>query len=287
MAGFFLQSTEWEKFQRALGRKVWRAGDNLIIRHDLRGGFNYLYCPRPKQASNDWLSVIEGIARDEGSVFLKIDPQEEFLNSKFEFRNSGGLQPRKTVVLDLQRSEEKLLRGMHEKTRYNIRLSEKKGVAVGKGSIEDFLGMLKETTERDGFFAHSREHYEKLLGVRSENFFNELFFAKRDGEVLATAIINFYKPDGMATYLHGASRREHKEVMAPHLLHWCIIKEAKRRGFAFYDFWGIDEKRWPGLTRFKMGFGGKVVEYPRSVDIVYRPMWYHIYKFSRSIRRAM
>ena len=80
------------------------------------------------------------------------------------------------------------------------------------------------------------------------------------------------------TYLHGGSSREHKELMAPYLLHWRIMEEAKRRGMAQYDLWGIDGDRWPGVTRFKKGFGGSGVFYPPSLEVVYRPLWYKIYR---------
>ena len=73
--------------------------------------------------------------------------------------------------------------------------------------------------------------------------------------------------------------------MAPHLLHWRIIQEAKRRGFQYYDLWGIGEKRWPGLTRFKKGFGGEMVHYPPSIEIVYRPLRYRLYRLARLLRR--
>jgi len=183
---------------------------------------------------------------------------------------------------------------MHPKTRYNIGLAERKGVIVAKNvrrtpqdDFRVFWQLLEETSAREGFSLHPREYYEKLLGVSSHAFSNELFFARHQNTVLAAALVNFYRSStsiGVATYLHGGSLRDHRELMAPQLLHWEIIKEAKRHGFAQYDFCGIDKDRWPGLTRFKLGFGGEIVEYPHSVDIVYRPMWYGAYRIGRRMR---
>ena len=87
-----------------------------------------------------------------------------------------------------------------------------------------------------------------------------------------------------ATYLHGASGSFHRDVMAPYILHWRIMQDAKQHGFKKYDLWGIDEERWPGVTRFKTGFGGTVVEYPKSIDIVFRPMWYKAYRIIKKMR---
>jgi len=262
----------------------------LIVRHELPAGFSYLYCPQVESVTDNWLLKTEKIAQKEGAIFLKIDPLEKFKiqNSKLKIHESSSLQPRKTIVLDLQKSEEEILRTMHEKTRYNIRLAERKGVTVMEYPLDDgrppeiFWQMLQETARRDGFRLHAKSHYEKLLAVRSADFWSKLYFAEYQRKVVAVALVNFYRPSRTATYLHGASSREHKEVMAPQLLHWRIMQEAKKDGLAYYDLWGIDEKRWPGVTRFKKGFGGTLVEYPLAVDIVYRK---HLYAFYNLVRK--
>ena len=298
----FLQSPTWEEFQKSLGRKTWRAEGALVIRHDLPGGFNYLYCPRPESVTSNQLLVIKELARGEKSIFLKIDPagpsKSDFLPSRAGAASAGKgprevrlhvsepLQPQKTVIIDLQQREEELLATMHEKTRYNIRLAERKKVSVSvrqnSGLADQWWAILQETAERDKFHTHPREHYEKLLSLRSPDFATELFLAEYNNKTVAGAIVNFYQDT--AIYLHGASSREHREVMAPHLLHWRIIQEAKHRGFKYYDLWGIDEKKWPGVTRFKLGFGGEIVEYPESIDIVYRPPLYNLYRMVKHIR---
>ncbi len=319
MEGSFLQSREWEEFQRAVGRRVWRIDDTLVIRHELPLGMNYLYCPRPlpestkHEARSTIFEKITEIAKKEKSIFLKIDPMVSIEVSGLRFRASESLQPRQTVILDLQKSEEELVAGMHEKTRYNIRLAGRRGVeinnfqnlptrqipglrpseakqfasdSISNFQFETFWKLLQETAARDGFHTHERTYYEKLLAVGTNEFSNGLFFAEYEGEVLAAAMINFYHPSRTATYLHGASARSHREVMAPHMLHWEIARDAKNRGFAHYDFWGIDEKKWPGVTRFKRGFGGREVSYPVSADIVFRPWLYRAYCFARRLKRT-
>ncbi len=287
----FLQSSEWESFEAALGRATWRVHGALVIQRDVLFGLHYLYCPRPIALTANFFSSMRKIAAAERSVFLKIDPAEEF--SIPGARPSRAIQPAETIVLDLaDRTEDELLAAMHEKTRYNIRLAERRGVRIKNqesriknGSFETFWKLLQETATRDGFRTHAKEYYEKMLAVQSGRFSNELFFAEYGGEVLAAAIINFYRGETpierMATYLHGASAPRHREIMAPHLLQWRIIQEARKRGCAQYDFWGIDEQRWPGVTRFKRGFAGREIAYPRSMDIVYRPAWYALYALAK------
>lgn len=297
----FLQSPEWEKIQNLAGRKTWRASGILLIRHEFARYFSYLYCPRPvfknEPLQEDFFTQIKKIADAEHAVFLKIDPQDS-IPEKWHLRVrmvlSPSVQPRESVMMDLSRSEEELLAGMHEKTRYNIRLAEKRGVEVSKVLFEDldrdfeiFWTLLRETGIRNTFFLHKKEYYQTLFQAQSNLFSNELFFAVVKGKVLAAALVNFYQPSGMAVYLHGASSRDQKELMAPHLLHWRIIQEVKKRGLKGYDFWGIDEQKWPGVTRFKLGFSGKRIAYPPSIDILYKPWRYKGYRFYKAWKKLL
>lgn len=285
----FLQSEAWEAFQRHLGRKTRRIERVLCIRHDLPGGFHYLYCPRPDFERGNpevFFQKATRAAREEQSIFIKIDPLRSFPAPGASVLGAS-LQPSESVVADCSLAVEEMLGRMHEKTRYNIRLARRRGVfcerAEGKDDTEVFWRMLQETAIRDGFHVHEKRHYADLLNTHSEHFSNELFFARIGHIPVAAAMINFYRPSGTATYLHGASVRAYREMMAPHLLHWHIMQEAKRRGFGAYDFWGIDRRRWPGLTRFKEGFGGNIMKYPASIDVVCRPLWYRAYRIARKM----
>jgi lipid II:glycine glycyltransferase (peptidoglycan interpeptide bridge formation enzyme) len=287
----FLQSSEWERFQNTLGRNTWRVDGRLIIQHLTPGGFNYLYAPRPnldKEFTDIFIKEACRIGRKTKAIFLKIDPPfGSPIPSRFLRRISSPLQPPKTLIVDLSQTEDKLLEAMHDKTRYNVHLAERKGVIIDYDSLNVlsvFWKLLCETAARGNFRIHQRSHYAKLLEVRSPDFYNEIFFARYRGSILAAALVNFYRPSGTVTYLHGASSSDNRDVMAPHLMHWRIMQEAKRRGFKHYDFWGIDEKKWPGLTRFKNGFGGEVMEYPPSVDIVFKPLWYMVYRIARRFK---
>lgn len=262
-------------------------------------GLHYLYAPEaePRGQGDAFLREATAIAREQKSIFLKVEPLARFSVSGYRARESRWLQPRKTFIIDLTKTGEELMRAMQEKTRYNVRLAQRRGVLVrgagadpptdsiggGTGEFQKFWDLLEETAQRDRFHLHDKSHYEKLLEIRSPHFSNELFFAEYQGRVVASAMVNFYVPDRTATYLHGASSGAHRDVMAPYLLHWRIIEEAKRRGLERYNFGGADPEKWPGPTRFKKGFGGTFAEYPRAVDIVYRPMWYWTYELVRKL----
>lgn len=282
----FLQSPEWEAAGKKEGWRTARVDGVLLFAHTLPGGFHYWYCPRP--AHSEFLTGAHVLAKESGAVFLKIDPLVE--TSHYGRVPSISLQPMRSLVVEMTKSEEELLGAMHEKTRYNIRLAERKGVEVARIphpiSYEDceiFFNLLADTGQRNGFRIYPRAHYKALFDTRGDTFSNELFVARLGGEVCAVAMVNFCGTPCVATYLHGGSASHTKNAMAPHFLHWQVMQEARAQGCAFYDLWGIDEKKWPGLTRFKSGFGGNVVQYPASVDIVYRPFHYWTYRIARKM----
>ena len=281
----FLQSNAWEEFQRTVGRETFRVRGALVISHRMPLKNHYLYCPRPNMTGRAFESELEILARDRKAVFAKIDLAGDHVFDSARAVATHSIQPQQTIFTDIAIPEGEILSRMHEKTRYNIRLAEKKGVSVSAmiGGFETFFSLLTDTARRERFRLHDKRYYETLLSVSSSDFANRVFIAHYKGEPLASALVNFYKPSGIATYLHGGSSSARRDVMAPYLLHWEIMKEAARHGFSIYDFWGIDKVRWPGLTRFKEGFRGTDVTYPESADIVFRKFLYFAY---RSFRRV-
>jgi lipid II:glycine glycyltransferase (peptidoglycan interpeptide bridge formation enzyme) len=113
----------------------------------------------------------------------------------------------------------------------------------------------------------------------------KLFLAKHDGKVIAGNIVAFF--GDTVTYMHGASSNEFRNLMAPYALQWHCIKLAKQSGYKYYDFYGISDDKWPGVTRFKRGFGGKELEYPGTWDAVFDGVKYKIYGLLRKIRRVV
>lgn len=289
----FLQSPEWQEIQERMGRATYRAYGVLAIRHDLPLGSSYLYVPRATpERPTEFVQTLTEALEPNGPLFIRIDPRDELnVGGLFYTRHAPPSQPDQTVVVDLTKSDAVLARAMHPKTRYNIGVAERRGVVVRRvqtpvpaETFGKFFRLLCATAERDGFSLHPREHYRALLDVHSANFANELWLAEREGVLLAVAITNRYMPAATLTYLHGASDYDERRDMAPHLLHWTILKEARSLAMRYYDFGGTDSKRWPGITRFKLGFGGTPFAFPPAHDIVLRPWWYGVYQLQRLLR---
>ncbi len=299
-----LQSWQWGEFQEQFGNKIFRLGVDgggkivaaaTLIKKSLPLGMNYFYCPRgpiindESSAINDKLinflfSEIKKIAEKEGGIFLRIEPKKVINDSSFVIRRSLDVQVSKTIILDLSKTEDELLKDMHQKTRYNIRLAEKKGVKIreaAEGEFEKFWELMSATVNRDGFRLHEKEYYQKML--ETENI--KLFFGEFENKILCAGIFSFF--GDMAVYLHGASSNENRELMAPHLLQWGLVKKAKAFGCKYYDFFGIDNEKWPGVTRFKRGFGGEEVSYSGTFDVIFNKNKYFLYIFLRFVWRFL
>lgn len=302
-----LQSWEWGAFQEAMGNKVWRlaledegeiiaAATFYKVKAPL--GFSYFYCPRGpilEQGVNAVMPLfnkIAEIAKEEKVIFFRFEPWRPIMNYDFKEMKVGDwmivktkdVQPSETIFLDLTKSEDQLLSEMHQKTRYNIRLAEKKGVEIenmGERGFEDFWNLTETTTRRDKFSSHPKDYYQAILKTCPEKV--KLFTAKYEGEVLSAGIWSFF--GDTVTYLYGASSDKERSVMSPFLLQWHLITEAKKQGFRYYDFFGISEKKWPGVTRFKRGFGGEEIRYPGTYDVIFSKASYSIYETLRKARK--
>ncbi len=330
--GQFLQSWEWGEFQKSIGKNIWRFGiyeNNEIlavgtmIEHKLPLSRTYLYCPygpvfkqnistsQKEEIIKLFLSRSRDITIDTNTkleIFLRLEPRltiEELGNYFFNLnlKSTDAIQPRDTWVVDLKKSEADILKGMHQKTRYNIRLAEKKEVKVRVGaSVKDFdifWVLMQLTTKRDNFYSHHREYYYQLWNqfrfAKTSDQFEltiKLIIAEKDGVPLAAALFSFF--GDRVVYLHGASSDQQKNIMAPYLLQWQAIKAAKEASYGLFDFYGIapgnrkinksdKESCWSGITRFKKGFGGREVNYVGAWDWVYNKTWYELYKLGRKI----
>ena len=260
------------------------------------------------------LNDLQAFSQKQGAIFLKIDPDVVLARgvpeSEGEIKENSGqitavelarrgwiyssdqIQFRNTVLVDLSASEEEMLARMKPKTRYNIRLSEKKGVSVRVGTLEDLpllYKMYAETSVRDGFVIRDEGYYMtvwKLFAANFETFKHsnlptcQPLIAEVDGEPVAAIFLFMFA--GRAYYVYGMSRSIHREKMPTYLLQWEAMKRAKASGCSAYDLWGAPEvfdesdSMW-GVYRFKEGLGGEVVRSLGAYDFAPTKLWYKLY----------
>jgi lipid II:glycine glycyltransferase (peptidoglycan interpeptide bridge formation enzyme) len=221
--------------------------------------------------------------------------REQLLSLGFRDSAFRAIQPRSTLVVDLTPGEEDILLAMKSKTRYNIRLASRKGVAVREGAEHDiaaFNALLAATADRSAFGIHPPDYYEAAFRLFAPRGWARLLLAEVESEPVAGLIVFALPP--RAFYFYGASSNVHRDKMAPYLLQWEAMRWAKSIGCTSYDLWGIpDADRatleaqftersdglW-GVYRFKRGFGGDLVRSVGAWDRVYSPVRYRLVKWA-------
>lgn len=281
-----------------------RAGAQILSRPIPVIGGELWYAPRGFLADygdadllRELTAALRDQARERGAVVLKIEPMTRpgadlsVLQALGYVRRSRGVQPRRTLYLDLSRDEDDLLAGMDRRTRYNVNLAGRKGVVVRVGNkLEDlrvFYGLLEATIERKHFLVHNLAYYEKVFQLFGPA--SAVLTAEYEGEALAAAfVLGFGK---YAYYAHAASSATRRELKAANKVVWEAIRWAKGAGFEIFDFWGIPRDPSPrnplhGVYTFKKGFGGETVEFAPAYDLPFKPVKYRLLNAGLALQAA-
>jgi lipid II:glycine glycyltransferase (peptidoglycan interpeptide bridge formation enzyme) len=317
-----LQAFEWGEFRKKTGVTVIRKGleENakiidgfqLTLHKIPKTPYNIGYLPKGKLPSQELLTELYKIGKEHNCVCIQLEPDIEknsldinslTHNSKFTILPSvHPLFTKYTFILDLTKSEEELLKEMHPKTRYNIRVAQKHGVVVTEDNSDNaftkYLELTEETTKRQKFYAHTKKYHELMWNTLKVSTMNHklsthqlsahLFTATYQHTVLNTWVLFIFKDT--IYYPYGASSSEYRNVMASNLIMWEAIKYGKKLGLKKFDMWGAmgpepDAKDpWFGFHRFKQGYGARHVEFIGSFDLVINPTLYNIYKIADKLR---
>jgi len=291
-----LQTWEWGEFRKAWGNNVVRFPFGQITIHELPflnykiGIFVKGLKPDEKQ-----LKILKGYARENKIFFIKLEPNyipanEGDRNKLINLlKNEGCLKGKRlftpeTFWIDLTKSDDNLLRGFSSKTRYNIKLAQRKGVTVkednSKKAFEKYLDLTFETAKRQGFYAHSRKYHRLMWKYLRSSNIAHLLTANYKGKILTTWILFVWKD--FLYYPYGASSNEDKNVMANNLMMWEAIKFGKKQNLKTFDLWGKEEGK--GFTKFKEGYNPKVVKFLGTWDLVINKPLYKIYRLLENAR---
>jgi len=302
------QSPEWEEFKIKTGyEKSYRIGDVLVLQKKLPLGRTMLYSPMANEGQvarakgQGFIEQIKQIAKENNSIFYRLELNvlsalgSRLLALSQNFHKSfEEMQPEHNWVLNIDQSEEEILTGMKQKGRYNIKIAENAGIKVTSSSesdskeLKEFYKQYSATGKRHKISYRGPEYFTSLLAIFGKSDYARAYTAWHGEKALASAIILFYGQS--ALYLYGGSSDIDRNLMAPYLLHWQIIKDAKERDLKEYNFLGIaptdDEKHpWAGITRFKKQFGGEQIDIAGSFDLPLRPIEYQAFKIAERIRR--
>jgi peptidoglycan pentaglycine glycine transferase (the first glycine) len=300
-----LQTVGWGDLKSEFGWNIERicvegTGAQVLFRN-LPLGFSIAYLPKGP-VGEDWkalLSELDRICRKRRAIVLKVEPDgweedEAALAQLLPGFTPGGIpvQPRRTIVIRLDGDEASWLERMKPKTRYNIRLAERKNVVVHSSSdVDSFYRLMQVTGGRDGFGVHSLAYYQRAYTVFHERGAAELLIAEFEGRPLAGLLV--FAQGKRSWYFYGASNDEERNRMPTYALQWEAMRWAAAHGCSEYDLWGVPDEGedilegqfesrsdglW-GVYRFKRGFGGQVKRAASTWEKVYITPMYHFYRW--------
>ena len=294
----FLQSPEYGKMNEILGFKVITEdfggkGRALMIVRDAKRG-RYLEIPcgpltnwQDKTVIEETFKRIVEIAKREKCVFVRVRPQ--LVNNQENLQILAGLGLKKapmhlaaehTVMIDLTKSEDELLANMRRQTRYEVRRATKQGIKKNKNNDEaifkEFRKVQAETAKRQGFIP---PNLKTLIAEKEAFGENIAIYVARttDGEPIAYGMIIKNGKEG--DYYEAASTPLNRKMPGAYALLWQVMKSLKSEGYERFNLWGIapagqPNHRYAGVTTFKTGFGGEVVEYVPAHDLVINKIGY-------------
>lgn len=304
------QSEQWGKFKTLMGTPSIQAGGVQYTIHRIpKTPWSIGYAPRVDPEKMDLRALYLSGQRN-NCVYIKIEPNSLVENyrlpagagrptTNYQLVPSRPIFAPQTILLNIDKSEDELLSSMHAKTRYNLNLSQRKGVRVVLGEkesdVEEFIHLQKDTANRQKFFIHPDLYYKTAFRTLHAEGLAYLLLAKISGSGTPEGLGSL-NPSGVSAnedttiaawmlfrygetlyYPYGGSNYRYRNLMASSLLMWEAIKLGKKIGCRTFDMWGActDPKDpWYGFTRFKLGFGGEVINFAPTFDLVVNPLLY-------------
>jgi len=301
-----LQSWQWGEARKKMGIQVLRIGEytNNQITNVYQITFHKIpytnykigYLPRSRFPSKAVLNYLLDYSKKNNVAFIKIEPY--ITNSEFIIHNSELLRksphplfPDWTIILDLDKSEDELLKNMKSKTRYNIRLAQKKGVVVkeesNKKGFEIFCRLYFETCKRQNYKGHN-PLYHKIIWETLKKDLAHIVIAYHQNTPLAAYELFLF--NNTFYYPYGGTSEEMRNLMASNIIMWEAIRLGKNLGADKFDMWGSlppiypQNHPWAGFTRFKEGYSGRFIQMAGSFDLIVNPLMYKLYDFTYSLR---
>lgn len=314
-----LQSREWGEFKTLVGARSVEADRVRFTVHKIPlAPWKVGYAPKIRPEDLD-LEKLYNSGRENNCLFIKLDvphARRETLipNSKFLIQPGRPIFAQSTILVDLTKTDEELLAAMHEKTRYNLRLAQKKGVTVKtypkdqppqghalqmpqpqqKDALDEFIRLQKETARRQKFFVHPDHYYKTCFETLAPHTMAFLISASlqtpnhQPPTTLASWLL--FRYGDVLYYPYGQSDYEFRSYMSSNLLMWESIQLGKRLGCKVFDLWGAaedpkDEKDpWHGFTRFKLSFGGLHLKLAPTYDLVVNQPLYKAFNLINDLR---
>ena len=303
-----VQSEYWDKIKSSTESVVANVSGLVCTLNKIPLIQSYIaYVPKISPCKIDF-DKLKQVAKEENIIAYRFDvpfvikdaSDKRFLEFDKYMRETCVKSPTDTftkydILLDLTKTEDEIFANFKSKTRYNINYAIKNDIQVEvaqtDADFDEFWDLMLSTAKRQHYYIRSREFYYNVWKIFKDANIGEILIAKYKNTSLASWFLSFY--DGVGNYMYGGSSTQHQNLQASSLLAFESIKLAKARNASVFDFWGSDKdlsnplSKFYGVTKFKLGFGGEVVEYMDSYDFVVNKTYYKLFILSYKLFRKL
>ena len=286
--GFPLQMSAWATAKAPYGWSSTRVvadggsgpiGAQVLMRKLGPGPFAMGYAPRgpvatalDAQSLEAFTVALRDFAKSRRLTHVTADPGLEGTDHHPLYESAGWqpadvLQLASTQVIDLSATEEELWHDVYKSSRRYANGARKKGCYVKEGDAAElpvFYDILTETAERSRFIPRAMEAYADVYrAFAAKGAARILIGYLPDGTPVSSKMI--LTSGGRMSQLYGGLTAEGGAARSGHFFEWEAIVRSKAAGATIFDMWGRSTK---GIAHFKQGFGGRVVEYGGTFDLV-------------------
>ena len=300
----FLQSREWEAFQKAEGFEIFREkGKNhefmAILKPTSLG--NYLFLPygptlKDKKSLKSAISAIKKLATAKNCIFARIEPTIPFTTAemkKFGAKKSHHIDPENTWILDLPKTDAEIYEIIGKNKARAHKNRAQKGISVrtskNPAEMEIFFKFYEEIAKKDNFQTNERNYLKNQLNFDFATLYIAEFTDENAKKIPIAATIMYTGKDA-CYYAYAGADYEFRKKEGGAILLTQMLMDARAAGKKFFDFWGITTSEnpkdpWYGFTKFKKSFGGRQIDYAGTYDIPINRKKYALYSLLRPINK--
>lgn len=292
-----VQSWEWGNFRKKIGTPLGRYGifDEgkmisafMVTFHKIPyTPFTVGYLPKGPFPDKNLADALLVVGKNNGCSYIKTEPH---ITIEFAKEHSLTIDPRfdrttneyftpDNFVIDLTQPIDQIIKKFNPSTRRNINLAKKNGVHVEERTddeaFKEYLKLYFDTTKRQGYKGHTPNYHQKAWEtMRDANMARILIGTYQEQTLTAWMIYNF---GDTLFYPYGGSSLSHPEARSNNLVAFKAIELGKKLGLKKFDMWGAlasdasEDHPYYGFHRFKRGYGGELLKYIGTYDILIPP----------------
>lgn len=314
--GDLLQSSLWAQLKASVGwgvlRLIFRRGNQIVGGAQIltrrlplfAGAIGYvprgplLACQEPEVMAYAVRQLCDAARRARLQMLIVQPPlgsetfADRLAHSAFG-PSSTTVAPAASLRIDLSMEADTILAQMKSSTRYNVRRSQREGIAVRQGDASDlpvFSRLHEASSKRQGFSTYSEAYFAKMWELFEPAGCVRLFVSEYEGEPVSALLVAAFGHTVWAKRFGWSGA--HSRRLPNEALLWGAITWAQENGYRYFDQDGIARRAAEALVRgeavpdsvkqtptyFKLGFGGQAFLFPTAHAYIYNPLLRYAYQ---------